>query len=258
MLEPLVWLSMYIFARYPIICMIYVLISFQSQELSTSLCHFDKRTIELLLARADLHDPPSHLSDLRIASLMETSGRERRHRYFTVANYRKLVAQEELDRTSAGYDYIDLKDVGGFLPTSGHLFYAKDAEMIQYCDGFKKNDKSRVSKARKKQPKNPILPDGKIKRGRPRKTTIKDNDEVAPEMSTSQVPKRKRDDMQDNSQGVTTELVEEPKKKKGRPSKKPLEGTPGTLKPISTQPNLTIANKQLNPLNEGEAGREHL
>ncbi|KAH9486640.1 Transcription factor tau subunit sfc3 [Psilocybe cubensis] len=196
-------------------------------DLSTSLCHFDKRTIELLLSRAVHHHPPSHLSDLRIAPLIETSGRERRHRYITVANYRKLVAQEKLDNKSfAGYDNIDLSDVGGFLPVPGSLFYEKDAEMIQFCDSFKRNEQGRISKAGNKKTKNPILPDGRIKRGRPRKNAIKNDGQVPSRSLRLQAPKRKRDDLLDSTQVATIEDLDDPPKKKTRHSKKPQERIP--------------------------------
>ncbi|KAJ3753325.1 hypothetical protein EV360DRAFT_24151, partial [Lentinula raphanica] len=76
-------------------------------ELSTALCNFDQRTIELILARAERFQPPSHLSDLGVAPLLETSGRERRHRYFAISAYRILVEHENLDKSSAGYGDVD-------------------------------------------------------------------------------------------------------------------------------------------------------
>ncbi|KAF9569867.1 hypothetical protein CPC08DRAFT_14379 [Agrocybe pediades] len=146
-------------------------------ELSTALCEFDKRTIELLLNRADKFHPPPHLHDLRIASLMETSGRERRHRYFTVANYHKLVAQESLDKGSAGYEDVDLNNVGGFLPLHQDLFYEEEEESIQFSNAFKNGEKIRVLKGKKPR-KNPLLADGTVKRGRPRKKKEEDVEEA--------------------------------------------------------------------------------
>ncbi|EEB92638.1 hypothetical protein MPER_08822, partial [Moniliophthora perniciosa FA553] len=74
---------------------------------------YDKRTVELLLTRAKKLPPPSHLSDLSIASLMETVGRERRRRYFIISGYRKLVEKdsENLDQSTAGYADIDASDL---------------------------------------------------------------------------------------------------------------------------------------------------
>ncbi|TFK36810.1 hypothetical protein BDQ12DRAFT_633054 [Crucibulum laeve] len=142
-------------------------------ELSSALCQFDKRTIELLLTRADKYPPPSHLRDLGIAGLMETSGRERRHRYYTIAAYRSLVAREQLNKSSAGYGDIDLDNVGGFCPLDRSVFYDDEAILFNYQDVFKDKSKAKSGKGRKNPPKNPILPDGSVKQGRPRKYPLK-------------------------------------------------------------------------------------
>lgn len=140
-------------------------------ELSAALCNFDKRTIELLLARAEKYHPPPHLSDLGIAALMETSGRERRHRYYTVACYRKLVSNEQLDKSSAGYGDVDLRTVGGFYAFDTKIFYESESELFNYQDSFK-DEKTRSRNPVRRPPKNPILPDGSVKQGRPRKHPI--------------------------------------------------------------------------------------
>ncbi|KAF8912964.1 hypothetical protein CPB84DRAFT_1670756 [Gymnopilus junonius] len=193
-------------------------------ELSSSLCQFDKRTIELLLARADKYHPPSHLSDLRIASLMETSGRERRHRYFTVANYLKLVLKEELDKSSAGYADVDLNEVGNFQPVKNEYFYEAESELAQYCDTFKDTGKNRTTKTRKVTQKNPVLPNGKVKRGRPRKKVGQPDDVTLPPKGI----KRKMADTQEP--GVSfSEQSEGPQKKKPRSVIKPGEPLNGKL-----------------------------
>lgn len=165
------------------------------QEISASLGNFDKRTIELLLARADKFHPPPHLSDLRIASLMETSGRERRHRYFTVSNYRKLIAEEQLDNVPAtGTESVDLENVGGFFHVSDEQFYDAERDLIAYGNTFKDTD-GQVPKG-KKTVKNPILPDGTVKRGRPRKTEPKDvDDNLSSGIKRSQIGKRKKKEL---------------------------------------------------------------
>ncbi|KAG6837874.1 hypothetical protein H0H93_013027 [Arthromyces matolae] len=190
-------------------------------ELSGALCQFDKRTIELLLSRAEKFPPPSHLSDLGIAGLMETSGRERRHRYFTVAAYRQLLAKENLDNTSAGYTDVDFTNVGGFLPVESKLFFKDEASLHQYQDSFK--DIAKLS-GRKRPPKNPILPDGTVKQGRPRKYPVGEdpkslrkkrkleeafNEDEEPH--TSKKGRKKDDPMPANA--------DEPPKKRGRPPK---------------------------------------
>ncbi|KAF9455017.1 hypothetical protein P691DRAFT_691292 [Macrolepiota fuliginosa MF-IS2] len=145
-------------------------------DLSNALCHFDKRTIELLLARADRVPPPPHLSDLGIAGLMETSGRERRHRYYTVAAYCKLIAEEKLDPSSTGYGAVDFTNVGEFATIDSGIFYKDGAALIEYQDAYKADVVVATAKTKKKRPppKNPVLPDGSIKLGRPRKQPQKD------------------------------------------------------------------------------------
>ncbi|THU88448.1 hypothetical protein K435DRAFT_830546 [Dendrothele bispora CBS 962.96] len=119
-------------------------------ELSNALCQFDKRTIELLLARAERFPPPPHLSDLGIAGLMETSGRERRHRYYTVSAYRTLVAHENLDQSTAGYSDVDFGSSRSFMPVDADAFYDDESSLHVYQDSFKedisgKGKKSTVS-----------------------------------------------------------------------------------------------------------------
>lgn len=99
---------------------------------------------------------------------METSGRERRHRYYTVACYRKLVSNEQLDKSSAGYGDVDLRNVGGFYSFDSGIFYESESDLFNYEDSFK-DEKTRIANPVKRQPKNPILPDGSVKQGRPRK-----------------------------------------------------------------------------------------
>ncbi|KAG6814043.1 hypothetical protein H0H92_003893 [Tricholoma furcatifolium] len=183
-------------------------------ELSAALCQFDKRTIELLLARAEKFPPPPHLSDLGIAGLMETSGRERRHRYFTVASYRQLVAKEKLDNSSAGYPDIDLSDIGGFLPVDSNLFYENETILHQYQDDFKEEKPS----GKKRNPKNPVLPDGTVKQGRPRKYPDGKDPKSLRKKRKLETTKSNLDDPMDNEQppqkkrkvGASGEAVEPP------------------------------------------------
>lgn len=149
---------------------------------------------------------------------METSGRERRHRYFTVANYLQLVLQEELDKNSAGYADVDLNEAGGFQSVKTESFYEAESELVQYANAFKDNDQSRVPKTRKVVPKNPILPNGKVKRGRPRKIIGQKDDTSLPSKSV----KRKVADAHE-SQVSLSEQSEEPQKKKTRSMIEPLE-----------------------------------
>jgi hypothetical protein len=118
---------------------------------------------------------------------METSGRERRHRYYTVASYRKLVTKENLD--NAGYADVDFRNVGGFLEVDPSLFYHDQNALYKYQDDFKDKAKAKNAKPRKHPPKNPILPDGTVKQGRPRKYPVSEDPKAR--MKTN---KRKRDE----------------------------------------------------------------
>lgn len=201
-------------------------------ELSAALCRFDKRTIELLLARAEKFPPSSHLSDLGIVGLMETSGRERRHRYYTVASYRKLVIKENLDNSTAGYADVDFTNVGGFLEVDPNLFYSDQNALSKYQDDFQDKAKTKNAKPRKHLLTNPILPDGTVKQGRPRKYPVGEDSRTRRKAN-----KRKRDqevaDDGNISEAEQTQLTKKRRlgggdvevKKRGRPPKpKPENG----------------------------------
>ena len=107
------------------------MVVYDIQELSTSLRQFDKRTIDLCLNRAEKNRSPSHLSDIGIVGLLETHGRERRHRYYNVASYRNLVTQENLDHSAVELAVPDSVKVGGFAPLDSCLFYENDMALIK-------------------------------------------------------------------------------------------------------------------------------
>ncbi|KAF8640756.1 hypothetical protein AX17_000406 [Amanita inopinata Kibby_2008] len=140
------------------------------QDLSTAMSEFDKRTMELALTRAEKFAPPLHLTDLGVSSLLETSGRERRHRYYTVSSYRALVAKEKLDMVVNEYPDVDLAHAGEFSQSDPTSFYVEQSQLQNHQDSFK--DKVNIVKPRKRPLKNPILADGKVKLGRPRKRPI--------------------------------------------------------------------------------------
>jgi transcription factor C subunit 3 len=120
----------------------------------------------LLLARADKFPPPSHLSDLSIAGLMETSGRERRHRYYTVANYYKLISEEALDKTSSCFTDIDLVNIGRFYAIRPDSFYENDKELVHRQDAAKDAEPAQGSELKIEKPS---LSNFQPKRGRPGK-----------------------------------------------------------------------------------------
>lgn len=119
---------------------------------------------------------------------METSGRERRHRYYTVASYRKLVIKENLDNSTAGYADVDFTNVGGFLEVDPNLFYSDQNALSKYQDDFQDKAKTKNAKPRKHLLTNPILPDGTVKQGRPRKYPVGEDSRTRRKAN-----KRKRD-----------------------------------------------------------------
>ncbi|CAK5265268.1 unnamed protein product [Mycena citricolor] len=151
-------------------------------QLSDALGQFDKRTLELLLQRAGNFPPPAHLVDLQIIGRMENFGRERRQRYFTAANYEALVEQEKLDKEAAKCLEINQELAGGFYPFSAEVFHEDEAALVEYQD----RDSRSVTGAGRGHKKriNPLLPDGTVKKGRPRK--------VLAEGETPKSRKRKR------------------------------------------------------------------
>lgn len=191
------------------------------KELSTALNNFDKRTIELLLARAEKSQPPQHLADLGIAGLMETSGRERRHRYYTIAAYKQLVAAEQLDKSAAGFGNVDLSHQGEWAEMPLATFYDDVAQLHKFQDTFTRATKTTAKG--KRVYKNPILPDGSVKQGRPRKH---------PEGSTKADKKKKRkiEEMakaaaEGTKDAEAPDTDEEPPKKRARkPPAKAVEG----------------------------------
>ena len=68
---------------------------------------------------------------------METSGRERRNRYYTVSAYRTLLQSENLDQSSNPYTDADFARVGEFAEIDEDLFYDDEEELVEYQDGSK-------------------------------------------------------------------------------------------------------------------------
>ncbi|KAH9912240.1 uncharacterized protein BXZ73DRAFT_107525 [Epithele typhae] len=147
-------------------------------DISVALGDFDKRTIDLLLNRL-------------AKDLAETHGRERRYKYYTAAHYRALAEEEQFDDNDGAVD----------------AFY-EDAEALDAY--LQRMTAERMKGPGKKEHINPILPDGSVKKGRPRKSDV---------ASEKKGKKRKRDE--EEGEGVEPP----PKKKRGRPPKvRPPEG----------------------------------
>ena len=97
---------------------------------------------------------------------METSGRERRHRYYTVANYYKLVSEEALDKSSACFTDVDLINIGRFYAIRSDSFYENDKELFHRQDAAKDAEPAQGSELKVGKPS---VSNFQSKRGRPRK-----------------------------------------------------------------------------------------
>lgn len=126
---------------------------------------------------------------------METYGRERRHRYFTIATYKTVMATENLQDAYA--HNIDPLRIGEFADVDHGLFYASDEQLSAFLDSSDKGAKVPKGKQRatvsialgvkRKRPSGDTSADegeedlearSTPKRGRPRKAPVADNSQV--------------------------------------------------------------------------------
>lgn len=84
---------------------------------------------------------------------MENYGRERRNRYFTVASYRQLLENENLDPANAGYGGLDLSNAGDFAPVTSDQFYHDEKQLAQYHDAFLETQTDEMDGKKKKKSK---------------------------------------------------------------------------------------------------------
>lgn len=140
------------------------------QDLSHALGFFDRRTIEQVLTRLCTRVPPRHLANLHPVTVMETVGKMRRQRYFTLEYYQALLAQQNLpdDR----YDWIHMNDIGGFSFVDESMVWKTRDDWIAFVEDFQQERRTskagKTTSAKKKVWKNPVI-NGVVKRGRPRK-----------------------------------------------------------------------------------------
>lgn len=104
---------------------------------------------------------------------METYGRERRHRYFTLAAYKRVVASERLQDTATSMFDVDQSRVGDFAALDPKHFYTTTRKLYSYQDSFKDITTAKAKKRKRgeegsNEEESEPLP--KRKRGRPRKT----------------------------------------------------------------------------------------
>lgn len=180
--------------------------------------------MEHQLGRLQNPPPPLHLIDLGIMQLGENQGRERRYKYFTFANYQTVAEREKLD---AAVSPEELAKAGDFMEVDEKHFYANEEEFNHYVDNFPLDGiftpSIKEGKQKKKKRTNPILPDGSVKKGRPRKGDM------------TRETKRKRDEDEGevavtgdgaSASASATGVSSPPKRKRGRPSKnRPADDT---------------------------------
>ena len=148
---------------------------------------------------------------------METHGRERRWRYFTVASYRAIIANEKLDDQDGPYSSADFSNVGNFAPLVAEDFYGDTAELNRFMDyGFNRavkadDDADEMAHKGAKSVTSTTL-SGSTVRGR----------------------KRGREEA-----GLGTDPAEHTPRKRGRPRKHPMESQhdgPSISKKNATRP----------------------
>ncbi|KAI0662526.1 hypothetical protein C8Q70DRAFT_908850 [Cubamyces menziesii] len=189
-------------------------------EISAALGDFDRRTVDLLLNRLEKDPPPAHLADFGIAQLAETHGRERRYKYYTVANYLEIANREGFE--DKRYRDVDMSCVGGFLPVEDSAFFEAEEELTKHVNVLTLSKREAPSTAKSKKKRvNPILPDGTVKKGRPRKSVAADGTPA----STAKGKKRKREEPAEGAAAAQEGAADgtgepPPKKRRGRPPKK--------------------------------------
>lgn len=117
---------------------------------------------------------------------METHGRERRHRYFTLAAYKRVMASERLQDTTTSMFDVDLSRVGDFAALDPKHFYTTTRKLHSYQDLLKDITTTKAKKRKRDEEGSngeESEPPPKPKRGRPRKT---------PALTDASTPTKKR------------------------------------------------------------------
>lgn len=190
--------------------------------------------MEHVLQWLEKSPPNSNMLDFGVTVMDETYGRERRHRWFTFKGYKALLNQEDINEVEHEL-VVDLANAGGFTGVSPELFYDTLGQLHQYQDTDTRDETAK----KRKPPKNPILPDGTVKKGRPRKDQGETNKRKKEELGEDDVvsgqahpPKRTKvaaaggGGVFEAGQGMP--VAEPTPKKGGRPPKRKPVGEPST------------------------------
>jgi hypothetical protein len=172
---------------------------------------------------------PGHIRDLGITQVTETYGRERRYKYFTFENYRKVAAREKLE---SPYPDGFFDAVGGFMPVEDDMFYASEGELNAYVDSYEKGTRmmrkskgvARGTKRKQGGGENEVdegegsssmAPPAKKRRGRPPKVRV----QPEPGVSAAPVEEDAIPVAMQASEGVPPVETPSAAKKRGRPQK---------------------------------------
>lgn len=177
--------------------------------------------------------PNPNMLDFGVTVMNETYGRERRHRWFTFKGYKTLLNQENISEAEHELS-VDLANTGGFTDVAAELFYGTLDQLHQHQDTDAREE---TTKKKRKPPKNPILPDGTVKRGRPRKNpegvTKRKKEDLGEEdgvggqahpLKRVKISTARGDGVADASQ--STPAIESAPRKRGRPPKRKPENEP--------------------------------
>ena len=160
---------------------------------------FDVRTVEHLVKKNEEHPLPHHLRHLAITSEVMHYGRECRTEYWT-----KSVLQRSRLNPDTVTEKIrnvlaeDLSDTAGFAEYNQEDFYYGDLDILaKFVDNFgvttgKRSRPSGVKPDGTARNRNPILPDGSVKKGRPRKERSVPANIVNSGEKTEAAPPKKR------------------------------------------------------------------
>ncbi|KAG8957280.1 hypothetical protein FRC03_010296 [Tulasnella sp. 419] len=191
-------------------------------DIAIRMGNLDKRTVEQLLVRYEREPLPPHLADLSLVQMIETVKREHRHKYYTITNYRAMVDAEGLTQHAGDKSsVIDTSLAGGWSTVHGSQFYKPGSkglkDLSQYQDNFASSTSVGASSRKVKQPKpgkhiNPLGPDGRPRKGRPRK-------EWKDGQTGPAKPSRKRKSAENSQKHVDPREVEEDPKAHGKKRK---------------------------------------
>ncbi|KZO97760.1 hypothetical protein CALVIDRAFT_597245 [Calocera viscosa TUFC12733] len=190
-----------------------------------------------------------HISDMNIVLLSENIGRERRLRVYTTRNFALLLQREGLEDPEDEHAREDPYYSEGFSVHSPADFFRDDAELKHFVDNYQPRRAKTETKTHRRawrlgfgKPKifkNPIGPDGKPKKGRPRKYPEGETrqsmekkrklEEAFAEGSERPTKKARKSRKDYAAAAASSDLGREPKKPGRKPKHRPDSETPAPV-----------------------------